>query len=329
MVVVLAGGAVVVVTGGAVVVVVAGGAVVVVGGTVVVGGGAVVVVGATVVVVAGGAVVVVGGTVVVVAGGAVVVLVAGAVVVVVAGAVVVVAGAVEVVVGAVVVEVDVDVEVEVGGTEAMPKLSPPPVMTAGSTATDAVVGVATAAGTNGATVGAAAKGAGATDAAVGTRTLGAATMLGEPSEARSGAVRLETVGSDGARSVTGVGPSSGAAVVGVEDGRAAKPGAARREPSGARSSSCWPTGATSPDVSASAMLRGWPPPRRPSVTAVTHAAVANSALPTARRRRRPRGRYTARCSRSAGAPRVPPFRPSIVTATSAQPPCPLAGAGPA
>ena len=82
---------------------------------------------------------------------------------------------------------------------------------------------------------------------------------------------------------------AGAGVVGVETGSTAKPGAARRDPSRALRSSSRPTAATSPDVSASAVLRDWPTPRRPSVTAVTHIAVATAALPTARRRRRPRG----------------------------------------
>ena len=168
-------------------------------------------------------------------------------------------GAVELVVDAGVLEVVEE------GTDATPSVEPPPVTTAGSTATGTVDGTA-AAGAAGPNVGiAAADGAaaGTTADGVGRRTVGAARMLGAPSDAkrgdaRSGAARPIAVGSDGAIG-DGVRPNRGAEVVGVEAGSAAKPGVARRYPPRALSRSSPPTTTTSPDVSASAVLRGLAP----------------------------------------------------------------------
>jgi hypothetical protein len=181
------------------------------------------------------------------------------------------------------------------GTDATPRVDSPPVTTAGGTATGAVDGTA-AAGTAGPNVGFAATGAaaGTTADGFGRRTVGAATMPGAPSdaksgEARRGAARPVTGGSDGEKIGDGVSPDRAAEVVGVDTGSTAKLGAARRDLFCALGRSPGPTAATPPDVSASAVLRGWPPPSSPSVTAVTHIAVASAALPTARRRRRPRG----------------------------------------
>jgi hypothetical protein len=302
---------------GGTVVVVGGTVVVVVGGTVVVVGGTVVV-GATVVVV-GGTVVVVGGTVVV---GATVVVVAGATVVVVAAVVDVEAGVDDVVgEGVVVDELDdvVDDDVVEEGTDARPNESPPgttgPTTGAGAVGvgtaagTTDPVGVGTAAGTTDAVGAAEGLAIETTGAAEGNRTLGAARRLGAPREASSGAAGPTTTGEgesdakpgDGendamsgegeSEAASGVRPMSPPDVVGVATvaGSAAKPGAVRRDPAGACSISSRPSATTAADGSASAVPRGWFPPTRPSVTAATHAAVATAALPTAKRRRRPRG----------------------------------------